>query len=152
MGRRNGTARRPLQRYELRLQSANTRLACNGSAFRLLNDPVIANRGELSFMVFEGTCGNAIFIESTRRLLGQAKRKIYLIVNGHPVHRSAAIRRFVDARRPLAADSTASLLSRVQSRRVARPGDKNQCPWQKPANQHSANDVVICIVARRSRV
>jgi len=55
----------------------------------------ITNRGELSFMVFDGTFKNATFIEFLKRLLKQATRKIYLIVDGHPVHRSVAIRQFV---------------------------------------------------------
>ncbi|SAL07696.1 helix-turn-helix, type 11 domain-containing protein [Caballeronia calidae] len=55
----------------------------------------ITNRGELSFMVFEGTFKNATFIDFMKRLLRQATRKIYLIVDGHPVHRSKAVKRFV---------------------------------------------------------
>ncbi|MFT0174758.1 IS630 family transposase [Paraburkholderia mimosarum] len=55
----------------------------------------ITNRGELSFMVFEGTFTNATFIEFMKRLIRQATRKIYLIVDGHPVHRSATVRKFV---------------------------------------------------------
>ncbi|WP_415868798.1 IS630 family transposase [Burkholderia ubonensis] len=55
----------------------------------------ITNRGELSFMVFEGTFKNATFIEFMKRLIRQATRKIYLIVDGHPVHRSAAVKKFV---------------------------------------------------------
>ncbi|MGF6292802.1 transposase [Paraburkholderia youngii] len=49
----------------------------------------------LSFMVFEGTFKNVTFIEFMKRLLKQATRKIYPIVDGHPVHRSVAVRRFV---------------------------------------------------------
>ncbi|MEX3640176.1 IS630 family transposase [Paraburkholderia sp. BR14320] len=55
----------------------------------------ISNRRMLSFMVFEGTFKNATFIEFLKRLLKQVTRKIYLIVDGHPVHRSVAVRRFV---------------------------------------------------------
>ena len=54
----------------------------------------ITNRGELSFMVFEGTFKNATFIEFMKRMLKQATRKIYLIVDGHPVHRSVAVKQF----------------------------------------------------------
>ncbi|MFL9907959.1 IS630 family transposase [Paraburkholderia sp. RL17-337-BIB-A] len=54
----------------------------------------ITNRGELSFMVFEGTFMNATFIEFMKRMIKQATRKIYLIVDGHPVHRSVAVRKF----------------------------------------------------------
>ncbi|MGF6979938.1 transposase [Paraburkholderia sp. JPY465] len=55
----------------------------------------ITNRGELSFMVFEGTFRNATVIEFMKRMLRQVTRKIYLIVDGHPVHRSVAVRQFV---------------------------------------------------------
>jgi transposase len=54
----------------------------------------ITNRGELSFMVFEGTFTNATFIEFMKRMIKQATRTIYLIVDGHPVHRSVAVRKF----------------------------------------------------------
>ncbi|WP_244134939.1 transposase [Burkholderia sp. BCC0322] len=46
-------------------------------------------------MVFEGTFKNATFIEFLKRLFKQATRKIYLIVDGHPVRRSVAIKQFV---------------------------------------------------------
>lgn len=36
-----------------------------------------------------------MFIEFMKRMLRQATRKIYLIVGGHPVHRSVAVRQFV---------------------------------------------------------
>lgn len=54
----------------------------------------ITNRGNLAFMVFEGKFQNPVFIEFMRRLLKQAKGKLYLIVDGHPVHRSAAAKKF----------------------------------------------------------
>lgn len=54
----------------------------------------ITNRGELNFMVFEGTFTNTTFIEFMKRMIKQAMRKIYLIVDGHPVHRSVAVRKF----------------------------------------------------------
>lgn len=55
----------------------------------------ITNRGALAFMVFEGKFHNAVFIDFMKRLLKQAKDKIFLIVDGHPVHRSAAAKKFV---------------------------------------------------------
>ncbi|WP_216673526.1 transposase [Paraburkholderia solitsugae] len=55
----------------------------------------ITNRGALAFIVFEGKFQNAVFIEFMKRMLKQATRKIYLIVDGHPVHRSAAAKKFV---------------------------------------------------------
>ena len=55
----------------------------------------ITNRGALAFMVFQGKFHNPVFIEFIKRLLRQAKGKLYLIVDGHPVHRSAVAKRFV---------------------------------------------------------
>jgi len=55
----------------------------------------ITNRGALAFMVFEGKFQNPVFIEFMKRMLKQIKGKIYLIVDGHPVHRSAAASTFV---------------------------------------------------------
>jgi transposase len=55
----------------------------------------ITNRGALSFMVFEGKFKNAVFIDFLKRLLKQAAGKLYLIVDGHPVHRSATVTQFV---------------------------------------------------------
>ncbi|WP_254906192.1 transposase [Paraburkholderia youngii] len=78
----------------------------------------ISNRGMLSFMVFEGTFKNATFIEFMKRLLKQATRKIYLIVDGHPVHRSVAVRRFV-------ADNA----ERLRLRLIRLPG---YCPELNP--------------------
>jgi len=55
----------------------------------------ITNRGALSFMVFEGKFKNAVFIDFMKRMLKQVTGKVYLIVDGHPVHRSAAAKQFV---------------------------------------------------------
>ena len=55
----------------------------------------ITNRGKLAFMVFEGKFQNPVFIEFMRRLLRQTTGKLYLIVDGHPVHRSMAVKKFV---------------------------------------------------------
>ncbi len=55
----------------------------------------ITNRGHVAFMVFHGKFQGQRFIEFLRRLLKQAARKVYLIVDGHPVHKAAVVRRFV---------------------------------------------------------
>jgi transposase len=55
----------------------------------------ITNKGALAFMVFQGTFKAPVFGEFMKRLLKQLDGKIYLIVDGHPVHRSNAATRFV---------------------------------------------------------
>ena len=50
----------------------------------------ITNRGQLAFMVFHGKFDARLFIRFLQRLLKQAAGKLYLIVDGHPVHRSVS--------------------------------------------------------------
>ena len=56
----------------------------------------ITNKGGLSFMVFQGKFKTPVFLAFMQRLLKQVAGHIYLIVDGHPVHRSGAATRFVD--------------------------------------------------------
>ena len=56
----------------------------------------IPNKGALAFMVFQGKFKAPLFVEFMKRLLKQLDGRLYLIVDGHPVHRSGAARRFAD--------------------------------------------------------
>jgi len=56
----------------------------------------ITNKGALAFMVFQGKFKAPVFVEFMKRLLKQLDGRIYLIVDGHPVHKSGQARRFVD--------------------------------------------------------
>ena len=56
----------------------------------------VSNRGALAFRVFEGRFHAATFIDFMQRLQKHGKgRKIALIVDGHPVHKSNAVKRWV---------------------------------------------------------
>lgn len=55
----------------------------------------ITNKGALSFMVFTGRFEAAVFVDFMRRLLRQTAGKLYLIVDGHPVHKSRRAKAFV---------------------------------------------------------
>jgi hypothetical protein len=59
----------------------------------------ITNRGIFYFMVFKSRFQFEVFVRFLQRLSKQVKRRIYLIVNSHPVHRSAMDRRWVENRR-----------------------------------------------------
>ena len=54
----------------------------------------ITNKGALAFMVFEGKFKSPVFVTFMQRLLKQVAGKIYLIVDGHPVHKSRTATRF----------------------------------------------------------
>jgi transposase len=51
----------------------------------------ITNLGHLSFQVFEGSFNVKVFLGFLTRLVKQAKRKVVLIVDGHPVHRAKLV-------------------------------------------------------------
>lgn len=55
----------------------------------------ISNRGTLRFMVFTERFTADVMISFLKRLLMQMQKKIFLIVDGHPVHRSDAVKKFV---------------------------------------------------------
>lgn len=56
----------------------------------------ITNRGQLNFMVFKRRFRADVFHEFLSRLVRQSKRKVFLIVDGHPVHRAKKIKLWVD--------------------------------------------------------
>jgi transposase len=55
----------------------------------------ITNKGALSFRVFSGKFGAGIFVDFMQRLLKQVRRRLYLIVDGHPAHKALLVRDFV---------------------------------------------------------
>ena len=55
----------------------------------------ITNQGRLNFMVFKERFAAQVFIEFLRRLLRQSDRRIYLIIDNHPVHRSRKVKNWV---------------------------------------------------------
>lgn len=57
----------------------------------------VTNRGTLRFMIFSGRFTGDVFIGFLKRLIRSASGKVYLIVDGHPVHRSAKVRRWIEA-------------------------------------------------------
>ena len=57
----------------------------------------ITNRGRLNFMVFRERFKDRVFLNFLTRLVRQVSRKIFLIVDGHPVHRAARVTRWVSA-------------------------------------------------------
>jgi len=55
----------------------------------------VTNRGQLAFMVFTGRFTGPVAVEFLRRLIRHAERKVFLIWDGHPVHRSRKVRDWV---------------------------------------------------------
>jgi transposase len=55
----------------------------------------ITNRGHLQFMVFHRRFNSAVFLAFLARLVRQVGRNAFLIVDGHPAHRSALVKRWL---------------------------------------------------------
>ena len=66
-----------------------------GARFGFNMISAISPKGMLRFMVVEGTVGAGDFIEFIKRLVHGTKRKIFLIVDGHPTHKAKMVRDFV---------------------------------------------------------
>jgi transposase len=70
-------------------------VSSTGARFGLNVISVVNRQGKLRFMVFNGYLNGDLFIQFLRRLLYGASQPIFLIVDGHPAHRSATVREFV---------------------------------------------------------
>jgi transposase len=68
-----------------------------GARFSLNIIGAITPRGDFRFMTYKGSMNAALFIDFLKRLIEGNNRRIHLIVDGHPVHRSKAVRTFVEA-------------------------------------------------------
>ena len=55
----------------------------------------VTNRGRLAFMVFKERFTGTVMTDFLQRLIKQNKQKVFLIVDGHPVHRSRQVKRWV---------------------------------------------------------
>jgi transposase len=56
----------------------------------------LTNRGELAFMVFEGKFNAAVFLDFMNRLVKQAGRKIFLILDNLRVHHAKVLRPWLE--------------------------------------------------------
>ncbi len=59
----------------------------------------ISPKGQMRFMVVQGKVNAAPFCEFLRRLVFKAQKPMFLILDGHPVHRSAMVKKFVETQK-----------------------------------------------------
>jgi len=57
----------------------------------------ITPRGQMRFMVTKNSVGAVVFIEFLNRLIHNAEKPIYLIVDGHPAHKAKKVTEFVES-------------------------------------------------------
>ena len=68
----------------------------SGKRFRTNMISSITNRGKLRFMVFNERFTTPVFLDFLKRLIKGAKQMIFLILDGHPVHKSKAASKWLE--------------------------------------------------------
>jgi transposase len=71
-------------------------VSATGKRFRCNMISTITNRGKLCFKVFTQRFDAALMLDFLRRLIRQSPQKVFLIVDGHPVHHSRAVRHWIE--------------------------------------------------------
>lgn len=70
-------------------------IPCTSQRFGCNLISTITNRGHLTFMVFEESFRTPVLLRFLRRLIRQARQKLFVILDRHPVHQAKAIERWV---------------------------------------------------------
>lgn len=71
-------------------------VSSTGARFSLNMISAVSAQGEFRFMVIKGRVAAQQFIEFIKRLLHNAHRPIFLIVDGHPAHKARKVAKFVE--------------------------------------------------------
>lgn len=72
-------------------------VSSTGARFGLNLVSAVSAQGEFRFMTVKGRVGAAKFIDFLKRLIHNAERMIFLIVDGHPAHKAKMVTRFVES-------------------------------------------------------
>ncbi|GAB7549248.1 IS630 family transposase [Cupriavidus sp. 8B] len=68
-----------------------------GRRFSLNMISAVSPRGEFRFMVHDGSVNTTVFIEFLKRLMIGATKPVFVVVDGHPVHRSKLVKTYVES-------------------------------------------------------
>lgn len=68
-----------------------------GARFYLNMISAITSKGKMKFMTYSGKMKAPVFCEFLKRLMHNVSTKIFLILDGHPVHRSSHVKKFIQA-------------------------------------------------------
>ncbi len=69
----------------------------SGQRFSCQMISTVSNRGTLRFMIFDGKFNADICITFLKRLIKDAKQKVFLVLDGHPVHKSKKVKAWIKA-------------------------------------------------------
>ena len=69
-------------------------VATTGDRFGINLISAVTAKGKLRFAAYDGNLNGPVFIDFCRRLLHDAPGPVFLVLDGHPVHRSKAVKAF----------------------------------------------------------
>ena len=69
-------------------------VASTGDRFGVNLISAVTAKGALRFAAYEGSLNGPVFIDFCRRLLHDTQGPVFLVLDGHPVHRSKAVKQF----------------------------------------------------------
>jgi transposase len=72
-------------------------VSSTGARFGLNMISAVSAQGEFRFMTVKGRVGAPLFIEFIKRLLHGMERMVFLIVDGHPVHKAKSVKSFIES-------------------------------------------------------
>ena len=72
-------------------------VAATGDRFGINLISAIAAKGALRFAAYEGSLNGPVFIDFCRRLLQDTSGPVLVVLDGHPVHRSKAVKAFAES-------------------------------------------------------
>jgi transposase len=72
-------------------------VAATGDRFAVNLISAVSAKGALRFAAYEGNLNALVFLDFCRRLLADATGPVFLVLDGHPVHRSNAVKQFAAA-------------------------------------------------------
>jgi len=79
------------------LQGTTPVVRTTGARFSVNMLSAITSKGKMRFMTYRGKMKASMFCDFLKRLIHDASTKVFLILDGHPVHRSSRVRKFVQA-------------------------------------------------------
>jgi transposase len=72
-------------------------VASTGDRFGVNLISAVTAKGALRFAAYEGSLNGPVFIDFCRRLLHDTPGPAFLVLDGHPVHRSRAVKQFAES-------------------------------------------------------
>src|ERR671936_1613728 len=69
-------------------------VAATGDRFGINLISAVTAKGALRFAAYDGSLNGPVFIDFCRRLLHDTSGPVFLVLDGHPVHRSKAVKQF----------------------------------------------------------